>query len=142
MADHLRHSLVRSGSPVRPKSIQTLAGFLEGWSTLTAATPALVQLCVERALARVRPPRFQAVAEFPGVVQSLASLFGEVSGQRMPEDIRRLFADVERQLASKGMAPRRARLAAAATRIAHNGDPCLRISSLRVSSNSRRESRN
>ena len=120
MAEHLQHSLVREGFPVRPLSIQTLAAFLDRWSPLAKAPEPLVQLCMERALARLRPARFQPVVEFPGVVRALASLFGEVSGSRMPDDVARLFADVERQLAAKGMAPRHARLTAAAARIANN----------------------
>ena len=124
MADHLRHSLVRSGAFVRPSSIQTLAKFVDTWSPLAAAPAPLVQFCMERALARVRAPRFAPVAEFPGVVRALSSLFGEVSGQRMPDDVGRLFADVERQLSAKGMAPRHARLDAVAARI-RNGEGTL-----------------
>ncbi len=41
----------------------------------------------------------------------------------MPDDVGRLFADVERQLATNGMAPRHARLATAASRIASNSEP-------------------
>ena len=121
MAEHLRHSLVRAGFAVRPKSIQTLAAFLDTYSPLAAAPSALVQLCMERGLARVRPARFRDVMEFPGVVRSLASLFGEISGKRMPEDVGRLFSEVERDLATRNMAPRHARLAAAAARIAEGG---------------------
>lgn len=68
---------------------------------------------MERALARVHAPRFAAVAEFPGVVRGLAGLFDIAPGAKLPDDVGRLFADVARQLASKGMAPRHARLAAA-----------------------------
>ncbi len=121
MAEHLRHSLVRAGAAVRPKSIQTLAAFLDTHSPFAAAPASLVQLCMERALARVRPARFRDVMEFPGVVRSLAGLFGEISGKRMPEDVGRLFAEVERDLATRNMAPRHARLAAAASRIAEGG---------------------
>ncbi len=122
MADHLRHSLARTGVIVRPSSIQTLAAFLDAWSPLGAAPAPFVQLCMERALAR-RPGRFAKVAEFPGVVRSLASLFGEVSGKRLPEDIGRLFRDVERELATKNLAARHARLEAAAARIANVDEP-------------------
>jgi ATP-dependent helicase/DNAse subunit B len=118
MAEHLRHSLVRSGDAVRPSSIETLASFVDLWSPLAAAPAPLVQLCMERALARLKPDRFLPVADFPGVIHSLASLFGEVSGQRMPGDVRRLFEDVERQLAAKGLAPRHIRLAEVASRVA------------------------
>jgi ATP-dependent helicase/DNAse subunit B len=123
MAEHLRHSLVRNGAAVRPKSIQTLAAFLDAWSPLAAAPAPLVQLCMERALDRVRAPRFAPVAEFPGVVRSLAALFEKISRGSMPDDVGRLFAEVERQLAAKGMAPRHARLAAAASRIADSNEP-------------------
>jgi RecB family exonuclease len=67
---------------------------------------------MERALERQRPQRFQEVAEFPGVVRSLVSLFNEAPASRMPDDIARLFNEIERELTSRGMAPHRVRLAA------------------------------
>ncbi|MFM2123866.1 MAG: hypothetical protein RL328_317 [Acidobacteriota bacterium] len=123
MADHLAHSLVREGVALRPKSIQTIAGYLDAWAPQAAAPDAVVHLAMQRALERVRPARYRDVAEFPGVVRALSALFAEVSGQRLPDDVGRLFAHVERDLEARGFAPRYARLAAAAKRIAQNGEP-------------------
>ena len=118
MADHLRHSLVRAGVAVRPKSIRTMAGVLEEWAPEKAPSDAVVQLAIERALDPVRPARFREVAEFPGVVRALASLFGEVSGTRLPADVGRLFAEVEQDLDARGLAPRHARLESAVRLVA------------------------
>ncbi|MEP6962096.1 MAG: PD-(D/E)XK nuclease family protein [Acidobacteriota bacterium] len=123
MADHIKHSLARAGVAVRPKSIQTLAGFLNTWAPQAAAPVALVHLLMEQALARLQPVRFREVAEFPGVIKALAELFAEVSGSRLPEDVGRLFAAVEKDLAERGMAPRHALLLAAAERISTGGEP-------------------
>ncbi|MEO8096322.1 MAG: PD-(D/E)XK nuclease family protein [Acidobacteriota bacterium] len=118
MAEHIKHSLARAGVAVRPKSILTLAGFLDAWAPQAAAPAALVHLLMEQALERLRPARFREVAEFPGVIQALAELFAEVSGTRLPDDVGRLFAEVEKELAGRGMAARHARLGAAVKRIA------------------------
>ncbi|MEI9811281.1 MAG: hypothetical protein WDO18_00780 [Acidobacteriota bacterium] len=66
---------------------------------------------MERTLARQRPVRFQEVAELPGVIRSLVHLFGEAAASRLPEDLRRLFSEVERELAHRGFAPQRVRMA-------------------------------
>ena len=122
MADHLRNSLVRAGVALRPKSIQTIAGFLDAWAPQEAASEAVVHLAMQRALERACPPRFRDVAEFPGVVRALSALFGEVSGARLPVDVGRLFAQVERDLQARNAAPRHMRLSAAAKRIAQGGE--------------------
>jgi ATP-dependent helicase/DNAse subunit B len=118
LAEHLRHQFVRQGSPLRPKSIQTLAAFLDACSPLVAAPEAVVHLWMERALERLRPARFREVAEFPGVVRALAGLFNQVSGTKLPDDVGRLFAEVERELAARGFGARHTRLRAAAERVA------------------------
>ena len=41
MAEHTRHLLARSGFPVRPREIRTLANCLEDWSPMAAAPAAL-----------------------------------------------------------------------------------------------------
>jgi ATP-dependent helicase/DNAse subunit B len=114
LADHLRHQLVRAGYAVRPRSIQTISRYLDEHSPFAAAPPALIHLLMERALERQRPQRFREVAEFPGVIRSLVNLFlgNDAPASRMPDDIVRLFNDVERELSSRGMAPHRVRLAA------------------------------
>ena len=122
MADHLRNSLVRSGVAVRPRSIQTLAAFLDLWAPLAKTPDAVVHLAMEQALQRVPPKRFSEVAEFPGVVRALVGLFAEVSGKKLPDDVGKLFAAVERDLEMRGFAPRHARLKGAAKRIAQGGE--------------------
>ena len=117
MADHLRHVVARSGSVVRPSSIQTIAAFLDTWAQLADPPVALLNLSMERALVRQSPMRFRAVLEYPGVTRELVELFGQVSGTKLPDDIGRLFAEVEAPLAQRGFAPRHARLEAAARRI-------------------------
>lgn len=123
MAEHLRHLLARSGAVVRPKSIQTIAAFLDAWAPMAKTPSALVQLLMNRALARQQPARFERVAEYPGVTRALVELFGQVSGSRLPDDIARLFAEVEAALAARGFAPRHARLQTTAERIANGDDP-------------------
>lgn len=122
MADHLRNSLVRGGVAVRPKTIQTLAAFLDLWAPLAKTPDAVVHLAMEHALERAAPRRFREVADFPGVVRSLVGLFAEVSGKKLPEDVGRLFAAVDQDLEARGFAPRHARLEAAAKRIAQGGE--------------------
>lgn len=123
MAEHLRHLLARSGALVRPSSIQTIAGFLDAWAPLAEPPTALVHLAMERTLAKQRPARFARVAGYPGVTHALVGLFGQVSGSRMPDDIGRLFAEVEAALGARGFAPRHARMKAAAERIAAGDEP-------------------
>lgn len=118
MAEHLRHMLARSGLVVRPSSIQTIAAFLDTWTTLATPPIALVHLLMERALAKQRPARFRAVMDYPGVARALVELFAQVSGSRLPDDAGRLFLEVERELGARGFAPRHAQLKAVAERIA------------------------
>lgn len=112
LADHLRHEIVRAGHSIRPRSIQTVARYLDEHASLDAAPPALIHLLMERALERQGPLRFQEVAEFPGVVRLLVNLFNEAPASRMPDDIARLFHEVERELAQRRVAPYRVRLLA------------------------------
>lgn len=114
MAEHLRHVLARAGDAVRPSAIQTLAGFLDTHARLRAAPAAWAHWLLERALERQRPVRFREVAEFPGFVRRLAGLFDLAPAQRYPDEVARLFAEVETELAARGCAPRHARLRAVA----------------------------
>lgn len=123
MADHLKNSLVRAGVPVRPKSIQTFAGFLDQWSPLAAASEPSMYFAVERALETLRPRRFEDVADFPGVIGALANLFGQVSGRKLSGDVGRIFLEAERDLLARNLAPRQARLDAAAQRISRENEP-------------------
>jgi hypothetical protein len=118
MAEHVRHAFARSGArsgyPVRPREILTLATALEAWCPQAAAPPALLDLFIEQALERLRPERFMAVAGFPGFRRALANLFEHVAPQALPADILSLEEDVERNLKARGLGLRYARLGSAA----------------------------
>jgi hypothetical protein len=118
MVEHVRHALSRSGArsgfPVRPRQICTLANWLDEWSVEEAAPAALLDLLIEQALERLRPERFTAVAGFPGFRRALAELFEHVPPRALPADIMSLDAEVERNLKARGLALRHARLASAA----------------------------
>jgi len=113
MAEHTRHLLARSGFPVRPREIRTLANCLEDWSSVAAAPVALLDLLIEQALERLRPERFTAVSGFPGFRRALAELFEHAPPQALPADIMSLVEDVERNLRVRGLGLRHARLSSA-----------------------------
>lgn len=114
MAEHSRHALARSGYPVRPRQICTLANFLDQWSPEAAAPAPLLDLLIEQALERLRPERFTAVAGFPGLRAALAGIFDESPPVILPADLAGLQAEVERSLTARGLALRHRRLAGAA----------------------------
>lgn len=114
MVEHIRHSLARSGFPVRPREICTLATFLEAWSSEAAVPAALLDLLIEQALERLRPERFAAVAGFPGFRRALAELFEHVPSQALPADIMSLEAEIEQRLKTRDLGLRHARLRSAA----------------------------
>jgi hypothetical protein len=118
MVEHIRHALTRSGFPVRPREICTLATCLEEWSLDAAAPAAHLDLLIELALERLRPQRFAAVAGFPGFRRALAELFEQAPSAALPTDLARLHEDVEGQLKARGLALRHARLWSAAQHVA------------------------
>ncbi len=114
MVEHIRHLLARSGFPVRPREICTLAKWLEDWSPEAAAPAALLDLLIEQALERLRPERFTAVAGFPGFRRALADLFEQAPSAALPADLADLEDEVERNLRARGFGLRHARLRSAA----------------------------
>jgi len=110
MVEHVRHFLSRSGFPVRPRQICTLANCLDEWSGEAAAPAALLDLLIEQALERLRPERFTAVAGFPGFRRALADLFEQAPPAALPADLAGVEDEVERNLKARGMALRHARL--------------------------------
>jgi len=118
MVEHVRHTLTRSGISVRPREICTLATCLEEWSVEASAPVALLDLLIERALERLRPQRFAAVAGFPGFRRALAELFEQAPASALPTDLARLHEEVEGQLKARGLGLRHARLRSAAERVA------------------------
>jgi len=117
MAEHARHLLARSGFPVRPREICTLAACLDEWSSEAAAPAALLDLLIEQALERLRPERFTAVAEFPGFRRALADLFEHVPPQALPADLISVVEEIARNLKARGLGLRYARLRSAAERV-------------------------
>src|SRR4051812_40218697 len=87
MVDHVRHSLARSGFPVRPREIRTLANCLEDWSSDAFTPAALLDLLIEQCLDRQRPERFSPVMGVPGVRRALADIFEQTVPAALPEDL-------------------------------------------------------
>ena len=110
MVEHIRHSLARSGFPVRPRDIRTLANCLEDWSPVAAAPAPLLVLLIEQALERLRPERFTAVAGFPGFRRALVDLFEQAAPAALPADLASIAEEVERKLKVRGLGFRYARL--------------------------------
>ena len=113
MVEHIGHSLARSGVPVRPGEICTLAHFLDQCSLAAAAPAPLLDLLIEQALEKLRPPRFLDVVGFPGFRRALAELFEEAPAAALPPDLEDLQAEVERNLKVRGMGLRHQRLRSA-----------------------------
>ena len=113
MAEHIRHQLARQLSPLRPSRVITLAKFLNHTGVPAAASKPALDLAVTEALNRLRPARFQAVAEYRGFRNSLASLMEEVERDALPLDLAGLYDEIEQELAGRGAALRNARLRAA-----------------------------
>jgi hypothetical protein len=113
MAEHIGHSLARSGYPVRPRVIHTLAHWIEEWSPEGGASAALLDLVIEQALETLRPARFTAVAGFPGFRRALAELFEQAPASDLPPDLAILAQEIEHKLKARGLGLRHARLAGA-----------------------------
>jgi ATP-dependent helicase/DNAse subunit B len=125
MVEHIRRSLARSGFPVRPREIRTLANCLEDWSPEASAPAALLDLRIEQALERLRPERFTAVAGFPGFRRALADLFEQTPPAALPADLAGLEEEVERNLRARGLGLRHTRLRSAVETLRRNADPAL-----------------
>jgi len=122
MAEHIRNELARVLTPVRPSRVITLAQFLNRTGAPTAASKPALHLAIQGALDRIGPGRIQAVAEYRGFRNALASLLEEVEREALPRDplygdLARLYDDVERELAVRGSALRNARFLMAAARL-------------------------
>jgi hypothetical protein len=114
MAEHLRHRQARARLPVRPRSIRTLARFLDEWAPAQAAPAPLVVHLAERAIRRLRLARFDRVAEYRGFHTAVAAMLEEAPAGGLEGDWGRVLAEVERELEARGMARRNVRLQAAA----------------------------
>lgn len=94
MAEHVRNELARSGFPIRPNRILTLAKFIEPFTELQEASPSLLYLLIAQ----------QHPDEFPGYHRALAALIEE--GAPIPPEL-------ENQLQLRGRALRAQRLRSA-----------------------------
>ena len=116
MAEHLRHELARSGFPVRPSRVGTLAQLVDSWDVPKAASGPLLHWLIADAFQQLRPERFAAVSEFRGFHSAVSDLFDEVPPEALG-DLSDVFRAVEDGLAARGLALRNARLRAAAARV-------------------------
>lgn len=110
MAEHARHAMSRAGFAVRPREIRTLAQCLEEWSSHGPAPAPLLDLLIERALEKLRPDRFAAVAGFPSFRRALAELFQEAPSAALPADLASIAEELEENLTVRGLGLRHARL--------------------------------
>jgi ATP-dependent helicase/DNAse subunit B len=103
MAEHVRNELGRASIPVRPNRILTLAKFIEPFTPFAVAPDALLHLLIAR---------FGPKYEFPGYHRALAGLM--VQTPNLPAPLDSLAAEIDDQLALRGMALREKRLRTAA----------------------------
>jgi ATP-dependent helicase/DNAse subunit B len=131
MAEHVRHELARSGFPVRPSHILTLAQFLDLLPLSPGATTPLLDFLTGDALELLRPARFAALAGFRGFRAALVSLLEEIPPDALAseaaalgtagEDLARVLRDVAANVARRGFALRNTRLRIAAAQIRNGG---------------------
>ena len=118
LAQHLRHELARSGLVFPPRSIVTLAGFInELCGDLEIANNATLTLAVEAAVREVNAPEFGRVSKLPGFHAALVHTIGELdaagcspeqfSRVRMEAPLARpllaVWRNMERQIARRGL---------------------------------------
>ncbi|MGH9659406.1 MAG: hypothetical protein ACRD96_12735, partial [Bryobacteraceae bacterium] len=129
LAEHLRHTFVRSATVVRPSRIVTLSQLVESWTRdLTEASTATLHLAVERAVTLRALPEFSRVAGMPGFHAALARTIDELASAgvtardaRLPDALRAVWAEVDADFERRGIALRAARLRKAASRIHAQG---------------------
>ena len=119
MAEHVRNELARAGAPVRPSQVMTPSNYLDRRAGAPPAAPlALKHRLIRDALARLRPPRFEAVARYRGFHQAIADLMEEAPPEGLAgavaDDLGEILAEVDRELAARQFASRNGRLKAAA----------------------------
>jgi ATP-dependent helicase/DNAse subunit B len=136
MAEHLRHKLAREGFVLRPNLILTLSKFVAPWAEdLPEVSPAVLYLLVEKAAHCIAAPEFARVLSTPGFCAALAQAVEEFSGagcdsarleRALPSTqfgpaFVAVYAQVEQELARRGLSLRSGRLVRAAQRIAGQG---------------------
>ncbi len=136
MAEHVRNLLAREGFVFRPSLISTLSKFLEPLvEDLCSLSGAALDWLIQDSLVRLAPVEFQAVAALPGFRSAFAKSIEELSAsgcdaQRLQSAagphsyaaaIQRVYADVERGAAARGMQLDGERLRRAAAHIRGHG---------------------
>lgn len=99
MAEHVRNELARASIPIRPNRILTLAKFVEPFTPFAETPDSLLHLLV----ARLSPD-----SAFRGYHRALAALLSQVHD--LPPDLARIAAEIDDQLALRGLALREKRL--------------------------------
>jgi len=135
MAEHFRNQLAGCGYVLRPKVVDTLAGFIEAFASAPQVEPEALLLLVEEALRRLRPASFGEVAATRGFPAVLADLIEELSSagcgadrfaaleldSPYAADLAAIYSEVESSLAARGWALRGERVRHAAAAIASGG---------------------
>jgi ATP-dependent helicase/DNAse subunit B len=130
MAEHLRNLLAREGFVFRASLISTLSRFVEPVvKDLTSVSSAALDLLIADSLDRLAPAEFRAVSALPGFRAALARSIEELSAagcnaQRLTSSaLQRVYAEVEKDAAARGMALSGERLKCAAAQISEQGLP-------------------
>ncbi|HVN04821.1 MAG TPA: AAA family ATPase, partial [Bryobacteraceae bacterium] len=144
MAQHLQNEIAREGFVFRPGLIQTLSRFVDPFTAdLPQVSGPLLYLIVEEAGHRVGRAEFARVVRLPGFCAALARTMEEFSSAGCDAEqlahalpgldsaplsaaFAAVYREVERELASRGLATRSQRLLRAAGRIAQDGLPGIR----------------
>ena len=136
LAQHLQNRVAREGFVVRRGLIQTLSGFVAGWTAeKVVASEAVLYLVVEEAVRRVNRAEFARVAQMPGFCAALAHTVAEFASAGcdsarlerarveapLAEAFVAVYREVDRELDRRGLALRAATLQRAAQRIAAEG---------------------
>ena len=140
MAQHLTHILARRGWVVPGELIQTLAGFVAGFTPeLAEPTAALDVYLHKQAIANVAPKEFGGLAHTPGLRAKIAVVIAEFQAAgcsaeaarpllRTPHQIAfgAVFREYEALLKQRGLAHRNERLVLAAEEIRRRGLQAVR----------------
>jgi ATP-dependent helicase/DNAse subunit B len=136
LAHHLQNRLAREGFVFPFRLIDTLSGFVDGWTAESPQVPETVlALLVEEAVRRANRPEFSRVAPLPGFCSALSRSIQELSSAGcdsarlaaglppgpLSDAFLAVYQEVDRELARRGLMLRGARLERSAQRIEQEG---------------------
>jgi ATP-dependent helicase/DNAse subunit B len=142
LSQHLQNQVAREGLVFHRDLIQTLSAFAEaGAGDVTLTPPAVLYLLVEQAARRLRRPEFAKVVDTAGFCASLARTIEEFASagcdsgrlaEYLPDSplgpaFVEVYAEVERDLAARGLELRGRRLERVAARIESEGAGGIRM---------------